>query len=265
MKTRTITVRVPSWFPTGSRWRDIRATYNTIKFKMRPYTCVDCGCGIDFKFPEFHYQPLGKKCVILHMVGLNIVKTDNQGVCGKCVGNRISTLFSRIKPLRSNSKYGTVGTKKQACDACGKTKATLGISTNVECNIRFGSSWWNGHHICEECLVDAALLGTQSSGVMAYLNGKLYNTNGAGACIGLTNWYELLKKRVVPSVPSVAELPPPPAPPPGPLSRLICEDVWMGPLCELCGSSTKGKWFWQAKSKGCIQPKCTDYYNKDIK
>ena len=45
-----------------------------------------------------------------------------------------------------------------------------------------------------------------------------------------------------------------PTPPIGRLIREGCTD-----FCIECGSSMAHAWFWQ-KSKGCIQPKCKNYY-----
>lgn len=57
---------------------------------------------------------------------------------------------------------------------------------------------------------------------------------------------------------------PPPLPPKGPPSRLIREDGGGG-VCPECGSSIAGNWFWQSKSKKCIQPLCSNYYKEDKK
>jgi hypothetical protein len=46
-----------------------------------------------------------------------------------------------------------------------------------------------------------------------------------------------------------------------PIGRRIND--WIAPpMCNVCGSSMKRKWF-GLKTLGCIHPKCTNYYKKN--
>lgn len=61
----------------------------------------------------------------------------------------------------------------------------------------------------------------------------------------------------------VGEGPAPPRPP-APLSRILRE-ADTKEKCRKCGSSQKwGGWWWK-NSRGCIQPKCLNYYNRGDK
>jgi hypothetical protein len=156
---------------------------------------LDCGDSINFRFPEFQYNAPGKKRVLLKMSGFELTKDWLVGCCGGCTSKRIHSLFTRIKPFRgtqSNSLNRT-GTRRDVCDGCGETKTTIDISWDKQCDIRFGSAWWNGHKMCEDCLCEAAENGKQTSGISMYHNGKYYEKNEVGAVIGLMHWYDLLK------------------------------------------------------------------------
>lgn len=194
-KTIIFRLTVPSWFPTGSQWWLIKATYNTLKYQLNPFKCMDCGGKINYKFPEFHYTIPGKNRMMLRMSGHNLEKTDHQGCCGNCTSKRIHTLFARIKPLRGTLSNGLnrTGTRKAKCDGCNLLKPTLTVSWDKECDIRFGSRWWNGHTVCEDCLCETAEKGRQTNGISMYHNGKSYDTNEARAVIGLEHWYDLLR------------------------------------------------------------------------
>lgn len=205
MKTKQITLKfnIPTWVPTWSEWRyRVKAAWNTLKFQMNPLTCHDCGVKINFKFPNFTYQGEGKNRVILHQSGSKIegIK-ENEGICGHCLAKRIHKVFDNAKPLRGrNASYGNsisnkTGTMKKTCDSCGETKPCLDVCWDPECDIRFGSQWWNGHHICRDCLTEAAEKGSVDSSIGSWFGGYSYKMNEVGAAIpydGDVRWWKVL-------------------------------------------------------------------------
>lgn len=202
MKTKQVTFKltVPAWLPSYSHWkRRVTVAWKTLKFMHKPFTCMDCGTKIDFKFPNFTHQPEGKARVILHQSGYKIkgIK-EHQGVCGVCLSKRIATQFDAAKPLRGryasmgNSMDKASGTSKKKCDCCGETKPCMNVIWDPECDIRFGSSWWNGHWMCKDCLVEAAAFGFSDSGIGAWYGNRSYRINEAGAAIGSQHWWDVL-------------------------------------------------------------------------
>jgi hypothetical protein len=195
MKTKEILIRlrVPGWFPGPATKYRLSVAWKTLKYRLNPCKCMDCGGKLDYRFPEYSYHALGKQRVILssHMYNL---AGDNKGLCGFCLAARIHALFARIKPNRGNQRNGMdhTGTIKHVCDGCGEKKATLDISWDPECDIRFGSSWWNGHHICEDCLCTTAEIGKATGGQSYYVGGKCYQLNHAGAVVDAPHWYSVL-------------------------------------------------------------------------
>lgn len=199
MKTKQITLRfnVPAWVPGPAQWHTIKTAYKTLKFRLRPFTCLDCGKDIDYRFPEYHHQAPGKNRLLLSMSGYKLSEDKHKGMCGHCLAARIHGVFAAAKPTRS--KYGNslgkkTGTIKHKCDGCGETKPTLDVCWDPECDIRFGSAWWNGHHVCEDCLCETAENGSPSSGMSAWQNGHHYNVNTVGAAIGPKHWWTILFK-----------------------------------------------------------------------
>lgn len=200
MKTKQITIRltVPDWLPGPAYWNNVKTTWKTLKYKLNPCKCIDCGAIMDYRNPEYCWDgDATHKRVILSCSTNKITDDPNRGVCGKCLAKRIRSVFALARPTRS--RYGNglgkkTATIKHECDSCGKVKPTLDVCHDPQCDIRFGSGWWNGHHICEECLCIAAEQGKTTSGRVMWRpggGGSIY-INHKGAAIGLTRWYDLL-------------------------------------------------------------------------
>lgn len=204
MKTITIRFKVPDWVPGPAYWHHVKVAWKTLKYQFRPFHCIDCGDRIDFRFAEFEYQAEGKRRVLLHQSGYKLTNDKRGGVCGCCLSKRIHDVFAKAKPARGRQSYKSNGqdgeffTLKHQCDACGETKPTIDVCWDEQCDIRFGSGWWNGHNMCEDCLCEAAEKATPKSSMYRYFGGKSYPVNSAGAVIGLPWWKFLLpqpKKR----------------------------------------------------------------------
>jgi len=198
MKTKTITLRikVPDWFPGPAYWHRVNVTWKTLKFKFQPFYCIDCGTKIDFKFPEYEHQGEGKDRLLLSHHGYHLTNDARGGVCGHCLANRIRGLFTRTKPAQGRgTKMSTSKVTyhyKKVCDCCHKEKKTIDVSWDNQCDIRFGTRWWNGFFVCEDCLTEAAEKGMPRSGISAWFGGRSYPINSVGAAIGLDTWYRLL-------------------------------------------------------------------------
>lgn len=199
MKTKQIILRltVPEWLPGPAYWNRVKLTWKTIKYKLNPCKCVDCGVALDFRQPDLRYPGDDSHKRVLLSCSLHRVTDDkHKGLCGRCLANRIRTAFAKAKPASGEWNTSTISetvTHKRVCDCCGETKQTLDVCWDPECDIRFGVNWWNGHHICEECLCLTAEQGIATSGQIMFI-GPVggYSLNHIGAVIGLEHWYDLL-------------------------------------------------------------------------
>ena len=199
MKTKQITLRltVPDWLPGPAYWNRVKVTWRTLKYKFRPCVCTDCKKPLDFRSAEYCYNgDATHRRILLSCSSAKFAKNKNEGLCGDCLAARIRALFARSKPNRGTQSNGLhhTGTKKCKCDGCGDVKATMDVSWDKDCDIRFGSNYWNGHRMCVDCLALAAEKGKQTSGRSMHVSGRkgCIELNQAGAAIGLEHWYELL-------------------------------------------------------------------------
>jgi len=156
MRTVTLQFRIPSWFP---KKRVILDSYRTWKYKLFPFRCQDCGIKVNYKFPKYEYNGPGRRKSMLQPL--------THILCADCLAVRIFNTFDKFHP--SNEK----------CDCCFKVKQTIGSMRNKnECDITFGSRWWNGHNFCKQCLIDTVMYGTKNSSIHAG-SGKCVNEVGA--------------------------------------------------------------------------------------
>lgn len=171
----------------------IELAWATLKFRMRPFTCVDCGRVINFRFPEYHHRLVVGKPVMVHLFGHKVCG-ERQGICKICATARIHTLFAEIKPNTPNQTNTTThtGTTQKQCDGCGHVRPTINISFDPHCDIRFGGRWWNGHVMCERCLTEATSFGRQTCGRTVWLDGIGYEVNQDGAAVNVEHWWDIL-------------------------------------------------------------------------
>lgn len=200
-KTVTLTIKVPAWWPTGV-WRRAAVAWRTLKFQWTPFRCTDCGTAINFRFPTFYHTAPGKNRLMLSVSPFDGA-APREGICGHCLAVRIRAVFASATPGREGSSGSRNGLNKPqktytaVCDCCDTSKRCIDISWNPQCNIRFGTNWWNGHMVCEDCLCETAEHGTAQSMMHGYDNGWSYQLNSAGAAIGLPHWWSILFKRKV--------------------------------------------------------------------
>jgi hypothetical protein len=150
-------------------YQDLR----TWAFAKNPFLCTDCGCKLDFKNAQFRL-----KNVMLQASVMNIA------LCGNCLGKRITKWFKT--PLTKLAKKHSLYDHKcnAECENCDKKVRRLArIIYEPWCDVRFGMNSWNGSYLCCDCLVNCATIGKGQCGYMAYIAGKRYGINEAGARI----------------------------------------------------------------------------------
>jgi hypothetical protein len=128
---KQIVIKIPTK-PEFKKWWEI------LKFKLLGgFVCDGCGVRMFFDAIELDVMVCGKKLIF---------NTHNKNkLCPHCVQ----------KEIANNAKI--VFTESHRCDWCGAEKPTVTFFNlhhhdNIKTNFTFGSSWWNGHYICETCL-----------------------------------------------------------------------------------------------------------------
>ena len=166
---------------------------NTLRYNLNPFLCIDCGKQLKFRFPVYKYTTSTGNPVLLQQYDFANTPKD-KGVCGRCLAVRIANAFAEAKLLKGDhDAYSIVddGSIKymDTCVCCHEYTETMQVCRQRLCDIRFGSSWWNGQSVCEYCLASTARFGEQTSGVKTFVGGKMYNVNERGALIGIAHWY----------------------------------------------------------------------------
>lgn len=142
MKTRKITISIPSWVPTKYQLRDWKKKVKQFFFPPR---CVGCKC----KVPNEYSNAYGKYTTGTHPLGFKnsqamfIVKVYAQ-MCGPCLKKHIHTLSL------PNGK----------CTMCEKKDVPVMGYTSENPTIIFLWHWWNGSQFCLDCVDDLLDTGT---------------------------------------------------------------------------------------------------------
>ena len=158
-------IKIPT-MPEFKRWWEI------VKFKFNGgFVCSECKTRMFFDQVHIETNVNGKK----FMFNDNSYKQPIR--CPKCIQ----------KEIDENQKW--IFTEKHICDWCDTNKPTVTFFNchnhkHIKTNFTFGSSWWNGHYICYDCLqcgLDDGLKNMKSS-VFAFdkQNLKLSSQNRLG-------------------------------------------------------------------------------------
>lgn len=147
--------------------KDLVRWIKILRFKLSGgFSCNKCGEKSNFNAAHFDSTINGKRFIF---------ENRTKGICPDCT----------IREL--NEKADIVFTEDDCkCDWCGEHKKTMSFPRHkaLESIIHFGSQWWNGHHICQDCLnVCFANRGPVYSSHSKHKKGKLYQRNELGLWI----------------------------------------------------------------------------------
>lgn len=137
-----------------------------LRFVIFRFRCMDCGVRCDFRQPQYEYRVSGIERILLSS---HIGNVGRDCICGDCLAERISVAFAKGNEVREGK-----------CDGCSLEGVVSSIMWDPECNIRFGTRWWNGFSLCECCLVGAARGGIPSSGRYRVDGDRIVRLNEVG-------------------------------------------------------------------------------------
>jgi hypothetical protein len=156
----------------------LKYSIGRFKLMLTPARCVDCSTRVAPTLsPEYrisHTDPA------YSWVRAAVTICSGGPICRSCLARRVSALFRSLarqedRKVMLNTEYSL----NRCCDSCRRFRPTIRIGTNegpAPCDIRISVAWWNGFHVCEDCIVTAVKYGALHSGVISTrrtITGKL--------------------------------------------------------------------------------------------
>jgi len=148
--------------------KDVIRWGKILRFKLTGgFSCTTCGAKSNFDHVQFDSEVNGKRFML---------SNSTAGICPKCTQDEL------------NDKSEIVFTEDNCtCDWCSKSDyptTSFPRHNDFESQIVFGSQWWNGHHICQNCLNNGFVgRGPTYSSHSKHENGKHYHSNELGMWI----------------------------------------------------------------------------------
>lgn len=163
------------WIAMDS-WREVKNFFVRMKYHYNGgYLCHECNAKIPIYYSEISSYANHKYMLISNH--------GNHLYCPHCLAEKLDA-FMLAADLddekcdwypASNKTIGIIG------QHFGSIK-NQALAIDLDLNVRFGSSWWNGHHASRNAFL-AALLSDKlsySTGMSNYINGKVYMTDRHG-------------------------------------------------------------------------------------
>ena len=151
---------------------DLQKYWEIIKFKVRGgFKCDTCSNLPNFRQVAFRSQAHNH---------LMIFENHTANQCANCTMIELN--------LHSKDVYIVHDCK---CDWCAKIKPTAQWIRNskIKSKVIFGSAYWNGHNICEDCMNLAYTnKGDDISSILVMKNGITYYKNELGILIRRNKW-----------------------------------------------------------------------------
>lgn len=169
MKTRKVTIElaIPAWVPTKRRLQQIG---RGIKYKVFPFRCEVTGKRLTYKHPKYEYKHARRV----------MIDTLNRTLCReqwiKYIRNYFAANAGRVN---TETSWLDISVEERTCDSCGHVRPTVSSLPDMI----IGMQWWNGFHMCENCLTETVRLGAESTSTFEYINGRLWNINERGVLV----------------------------------------------------------------------------------
>jgi len=147
--------------------RDFIRWAKIAQFKLTGgFSCTKCGSKSNFNTVQFDSEIHGKRLIF---------QNSTQGICPECTKKEL------------NEKADVVFTEDNCtCDWCKESKPTMSFPRDetLESSVHFGAQWWNGHHMCQDCMnIGFDNRGPTHSSVFKHEHGKTFMKNELGLWI----------------------------------------------------------------------------------
>jgi hypothetical protein len=172
------------------RWNFLDAQRAAKKFFIRMkyrynggYLCHECGVAIPIYYSHLESFANQKRFIISNY--------SDQLYCPHCLAGRIDAFMiaadlddHQCDWYKENTKtVGIIG------DLFGSSKNQR-LAEELDLNVRFGCSWWNGHHASRRAMASALYSDklTYSTGMSKYENGKVSMVDKNGITMERKDW-----------------------------------------------------------------------------
>jgi len=144
--------------------RDFERWFKILKFKVTGgFSCTDCGAKTKFDHVHFEADINGKRFML---------ENHNAGQCPECTKDELNEYAVKVYNI-----------KTVECNWCKEVKPTTTWlrDPDIKSRICFGEHWWNGHHICQDCMNEGFVRrGETFSSITNRINGQTYYINELG-------------------------------------------------------------------------------------
>lgn len=166
MKKILIELKIPSW--VVATHASVRYAWRSIKWIVKPPRCEGCGARMHASYYHMEYTNPDNYSRLL-------VENHKGKLCPSCISDEVV----RTRPTKVNSLYDYE--IQDTCDCCQNEETTAyKFYETDKIRLHFAMQWWNGFHICRNCIMKALSLGRIRTGV-GVMDGKyMYDTGANG-------------------------------------------------------------------------------------
>lgn len=177
-----IIIEVPQWIMTTKA--TLRYWKNSIKWIVKPPRCDGCGARMHAKWYHMEYTNHENHQRLL------VENHGTEKLCPKCLAEEV---FNNL-PNKPDSYYD--GETESTCDCCQKENTTAyKFYETKKIRLHFCMQWWNGFHICRQCIMKALTQGRIRTGFLNMIGNKTYCVGAYGLLLdNKTGKVQLFKK-----------------------------------------------------------------------
>jgi hypothetical protein len=161
-----LVINVPTWVTTTVA--TFKYAWRSVQWIFNPPRCE--GCGARMHATHYHIE-------YIHPDNGTRLLVENHGscLCPKCIGTEVLSVKPKLD--RELNEYDVQDT----CDCCQKENTTAyKFYTTDKIRLHFCLQWWNGFHICRECIYTALTKGKVRTSIGVMDGTKHYDTGANG-------------------------------------------------------------------------------------
>jgi hypothetical protein len=167
MKKVLIELKIPTWIV--STVASTKYAWNSIKWIVKPPRCEGCGARMGTRW--YHTEYVHKE----NHTRLMVENHGEQKLCPVCIAKEVETTL----PTNKSGLYEY--NEQDTCDCCQRedTTAYRFYETN-KIRLHFCLQWWNGFHICRNCILNALRFGKIGTGMTRMDEREMHNVGHNG-------------------------------------------------------------------------------------
>lgn len=162
-----IIIEVPQWII--STRATLRYWYNSVKWLVNPPRCDGCGARMHAKWYHMEYYNEDNHQRLL------VENNGKEKLCPKCISEEV---FRQL-PTKPSALYDY--DEQTTCDCCQKEDTTTyKFYETDKIRLHFCLQWWNGFHVCRQCIMKAMYYGKVRTSVGSMQGNKVFDHGAYG-------------------------------------------------------------------------------------